>query len=258
MAAVWRFRAFPVIVAFALAACGGGGDVTAPTVSATTVSPSPSASPTPTPSPSPSPSPTPSAQPRPMPPAWAFPIDEDLAPADIPDEDLVPPDADVTDRVVLPEGGGLPDQVAVAYVLGDDPFAAEHGFAVWQRFPDPPAWSVVHAFVDAPSEGVLGIRVQAEDATDDGHDDVLTFEDIGGTGACGTWRVTAATPGGADEIMRRRTCDAEFVIVPGGLELSEAVYEPDDAHCCPSAFRHTTFEWNGERFVRTDVVVEPT
>ena len=35
-----------------------------------------------------------------------------------------------------------------------------------------------------------------------------------------------------------------------------AVYRPDDAHCCPSAFRHVTFEWNGEAFERTDVVVE--
>jgi hypothetical protein len=245
-----------LVVAVAVAACDGDGrDVARPSGS-----PTPSISPSPSPpaSSSPSPSPSPTAQARPIPPAWASPIHEDLAPADLSDEALVPPDAEVTDRVTLQAGGGLPDQVAVAYVVGDDPFAAEHGFAVWQRFPEPPAWSVVLAFVDAPSEGVLGIRVQPGDATGDGHDDVLTFEDIGGTGACGTWRVIAATADGADEVLRRRTCDAEFVIAPGGLDLREAVYESDDAHCCPSAFRYSTFEWNGERFVRTSAVVEPT
>jgi hypothetical protein len=249
---VSRIHALPLIVAFTLTACGGaGGNVAGPSVS-----PSPDVSPSS--SPSPSPSPSQSERPRPFPPAWAMPIDEDLAPADLSDEALVPPDAEVTDRVTLPAGGGLPDQVAVAYVLGDDPFAAEHGFAVWQRFTEPPAWSVVHAFVDAPSEGVLGIGLQTGDATGDGHDDVLTFEEVGGSGACGTWRAIAATPGGADEVMLRRTCDAEFTIAEGALELREAVFEPDDAHCCPSAFRYTTFEWNGERFIRSSVVVEST
>jgi hypothetical protein len=170
----------------------------------------------------------------------------------------VPPEAELTERVTLPPGGDVPEQVAVAYVIGDDPFAAEHGFALWQRFPDRPHWSVVLAFVDAATEGVLGIRVDAGDATDDGHDDVLTFEETGGSGACGTWRVIVGDADDTRQVLRRRTCDAEFVISPGALELRMAVYQPDDAHCCPSAFRYVTFEWNGEAFERTDVVVEPT
>lgn len=239
-------------MAVMLSACGDG------TTASPTSSSSPSASPSASRSPSSSPSPSTSPEPRPIPPAWAQPIDEDLAPEDLSDEALVPPGARLTDRVTLAAAGALPDQVAVAYVVGDDPFAAEHGFAIWQRFPDTPAWSVVLAFVDAPDEGVLGIRVQAGDVTADGHDDVLTFEETGGSGACGTWRLVAAGADGTDQRMKRRTCDAELVIAGGALELREAVYEPSDAHCCPSTFRYTTLEWNGREFVETDVVVEPT
>jgi hypothetical protein len=258
MTAVSRLRHLLIVVALALAACDGdGGSVAQPTAA-----PTPSASPSPSPIGSPSVAPTPSAnptpEPRPIPPAWAAPIDDDLDASDLRDEELVPPGAQLTDRVTLPAAGDAPDQVAVAYVIGEDPFAAEHGFAVWQRFEDRPHWSVVLAFLDAATKGVLGIRVDAGDATGDGHDDVLTFEETGGSGACGTWRLITADANDTRQVLRRRTCDAEFVISPGALELRMAVYEPDDAHCCPSAFRYATFEWNGEVFERTDVVVEPT
>jgi hypothetical protein len=258
MTAVSRLQRLLIVAALALAACDGdGGNVAQPSVTASpTVLPSPTPSDSPSAAPTPSPSPTP--EPRPIPPAWAAPIDDDLGASDLPSEALVPPDAQLSDRVTLPAGGDAPDQVAVTYVIGDDPFAAEHGFALWQRFEDRPHWSVVLAFVDAATSGVLGIRVAAGDATGDGHDDVLTFEETGGSGACGTWRVIATEEDDTREVLRRKTCDAEFVISPGALELRTAVYEPNDAHCCPSAFRYTTFAWNGEAFERTDVVVEPT
>jgi hypothetical protein len=247
-----------LVVALALAACDGdGGNVAQPSAS-----PIPAASPSPTSDDSPTSAPTPSGSPtpqsRPIPPVWASPINDDLDVADLPNDALVPPEAEVTDRITLPPGGGVPEQVAVAYVIGTDPFAAEHGFALWQRFRDRPHWSVVLAFVDAPAKGVLGIRVGAGDVTGDGHDDVLTFEETGGSGACGTWRVIVGDADDTRQVLSRRTCDAEFVISAGALELRMAVYQPDDAHCCPSAFRHVTFEWDGEAFERTDVVVEPT
>lgn len=250
-------RRLPLLVAFVavLVACDGGdGTSTSPTAG-------PGVTQTPTTSMSVSPEPTvstPSPDARPMPPAWAAPIEDDLDPGELADDALVPPGADLTGRVTLPGAGGVPDGVAVAYVLGADPFAAEHGFALWRRFDDAPAWSVVLAFVDPPRKGVLGIRLEAGDATGDGHDEVLTFEDRGGTGACGTWRVIAATPGAATEILRRATCDTEIRIVAGaGLEVREAVYRPGDPHCCPSAFRTTTLRWNGSRWEETSSEVEP-
>lgn len=251
-------RRLPVVfvLAAALAACDGGGTATTPTTrpspSATT-GPSETATSEPTLTTSPEPSPTP----RPIPPAWATPIDDDLDPEALTDDALVPPDAQLTDRLTLPAASGIPDGVAVAYVLGADPFAAEHGFALWQRFDQAPAWSVVFAFVDPPREGILGIRLEAGDLTGDGHPEVLTFEDRGGTGACGTWRVIAPAPGAAGEVFRRTTCDTQIRIAGEVLEVREAVYEPGDPHCCPSAFRLSTLGWNGTRFRETASQVEP-
>lgn len=243
-----------VILLIVAAACDGvdrAGPTETPTPTAT-------GSPSPSPSPSLPPSPSPSAAPRPIPPAWALPVEEDLAPGALPVEALVPPGAELTDRVDLPAAGGLPDQVAVAYAIGEDPFAREHGFAIWERFPEPPSWSVVYAIVDPPKRGVLGVRLQAGDVTGDGHDDVLVFEETGGTGACGTWSVVAASTGDTGRVFKRRTCDAEFRLLGGALELREAVYEPGDPHCCPSAFRYATYEWDGARFVETSSRLELT
>ena len=255
MAAVRRL-VMPALLALLLVgipACGGQERTLPPTGSPAPVQTT--APPTPT-SPPPS-SPSPSAEPRPIPPAWAVPIEEDLEPADLPDPALVPPGAELTDRIELPAGGGLPDQVAVAYAIGEDPFAREQGFAVWQRFPDPPAWSVVFAFVDPPAREVLVIGLQVGDLTRDGHDDVLVFEQTGGTGVCGRWRVIAAVSEGAEVVFTRRTCDTEFLVQGDALDLREAVYEPEDPHCCPSAFRYATYEWNGRRFEETSSRVEP-
>ena len=244
------------ILAAALAACDEGGTTTTPTTRPSpiaTTGPSETSTPEPTLTTSPEPSPSP----RPIPPAWAEPIGDDLGPDALPDDALVPPGAQLTDRLTLPAAAGIPDGVAVAYVLGADPFAAEHGFALWQRFNEAPAWSVVFAFVDPPREGILGIRLGSGDLTDDGHAEVLAFEDRGGTGACGTWRVIAPAPGGAAETFRRTTCDTQIRIAGHVLEVRQAVYEPDDPHCCPSAFRLSTLRWNGSRFSRIASRIEP-
>jgi hypothetical protein len=243
-----------LFLALAAAACTESADTDgSPSPS---VEPSATASPD-TPSPEPTSSPTPEPTPRPIPPAWAAPIEDDLDPDDLPDERLVPPGATVTDRVTLAEGGGLPDQVAVSYVLGSDPFAAEHGVAVWERFSDPPAWSVVLAFLNEPAEGILGIGFQSGDVTGDLHDDVLSFEDMGGTGACGRWRVLSASATGTDVIFQDQTCDTEIRIAGQALEVREAIYGPNDPHCCPRAFRTSTLEWDGEAFAVTSTDREP-
>lgn len=211
-----------------------------------------------TPSPELTSSPSPEPSPRPIPPVWAAPIDEDFLPEDLPDEALVPPGARLAERIELVGAGEVPDQVAVAYSLGDDPFAAEHGLAIWQRFAEPPAWSVVYAFVDPSEEGVLGIRLQSGDLTGDGHAEVLVFEDRGGTGACGTWTIVSGGASDTARIFRRKTCDAELKISDGGLALREAVFVPEDPHCCPSAFRTSRLEWDGERFAVVSTEETPT
>jgi hypothetical protein len=174
--------------------------------------------------------------------------------ADGPFEPLVPPGAGVVGAWFQ-----QPDEdrafASVIWERGDDPFARELGFVLWERFPD--GWRVTHAFTEPPAEGLLGIQLGTGDVTGDGVDDSLTIESIGGSGACAVWRVIAPFPGGATQALKRRTCDAALAIVDGHLELREAVFEPGDSHCCPSSFRTTTLTWDGESFVETAVREEP-
>ena len=51
--------------------------------------------------------------------------------------------------------------------------------------------------------------------------------------------------GDAREIFRREACDTQIAIAGGDLRIREAVFRPDDPHCCPSAFRESTLRWNG-------------
>ena len=241
-----------------LAACTDDEAAT-PSPSTATVTSSVTAPPTdPAPTHSSTASPAPSPVPEPthleLPPDAPTTVDDAEAISDIAAGDvrsLVPPGA----TVAFTEVAAAPfDQIAVAWERGEDPFAAERGFVLWQRTEDGGAWRAVYAFTDAPRRGVLGIqRPQRGDLTGDGVDELVTFEDRGGSGACGVTRVISPSSGAADEIYKRATCDAETSVIGTTLEVREAVYGPDDPHCCPSAFRTTTLEWDGERFVETGV-----
>lgn len=162
---------------------------------------------------------------------------------------LAPPGSEITRSAILIGTDERPEQIAVTWRRGDDPFSSEQGLLVWQRFPDDPSWRAVYAFTDRPRKGVLGIRLDADDLTGDGTRDALTFEQQGGSGACGIWRVVVSTPGAADEGFRRSTCDTEIRIARGGLSVREAVFEPEDPHCCPSHLRTSRLEWDGAVFV---------
>lgn len=239
------------------AACGGQNvDLASPTRSASvtpsSVAPTPS-EPSPSPS-SPSPTPTPALQievPKDAPRTFA----RDLSADRVPVRRLVPPHAQVVSAWRL----GPPDvqvaQIGLAWRRGNV-FTAQQGFQLWQAFADGPAWRVVYAFTDEPSAGVLGVRFETGDLTGDGVPDVLTFEDLGGSGACGVWRVVAPGPGSATEIYRKQTCDTDVRISGGELAIREALFAPGDAHCCPSRYRTTTLAWDGTTWGVVEEVVE--
>ncbi|HSD49383.1 MAG TPA: hypothetical protein VLE71_06080 [Actinomycetota bacterium] len=249
-----------VLLSLAAAACSGGDEPPASPSPTRTPSPSPSPSTEPTEPapPSPAPSPSPSPIPWTVPESVRVPADApttlddpaaidavesgDLAP-------LAPPASEVARSATLIGTDERPAQLAVAWRRGDDPFSSEQGVVVWQRFRDDPRWRAVYAFTDRPRAGVLGIRLDADDLTGDGTLDALTFEQQGGSGACGIWRVVVSTPGAADEVFRRSTCDTEIRVAKGGLSVREAVFEPEDPHCCPSHLRTSRLEWDGEAFV---------
>jgi hypothetical protein len=175
----------------------------------------------------------------------------------VPVAELVPVGAEVTTvRRLLPSPGSVP-QIALAWTRGLDPFSAEHGFELWQLFLHAPAWRVVYAFTDPPSEGVLGVRFDVGDVTGDAIPDALTFEDKGGSGGCGVWRVVQSGAGFATPIFRRSTCDTQIELASGTLRIRSAEYEPGDSHCCPSRFRTTTIRWDGYGWTVVGRVVTP-
>ncbi len=215
--------------------------------SAPIASTSPTASP---PSPTPPPSTTPPATPTIAPPI-DLPNDaprrygKDLAVDQVPIAGLLPPGAQATSVSRLSPPQGPVPQIVAAWTRGSNPFAAEHGLVVWQRFDAGRPWRVVYAFTDGPASGVLGVRFETGDLTGDGVADVLAFEDTGGSGGCGVWRAVETGPGVATGIFRRATCDAQVRIEAGALTIREAMFAPGDAHCCPSSFRTTTLRWDG-------------
>jgi hypothetical protein len=220
------------------------------TVEPTTTSPSPTLTATATPSLTPSPvvdvpadAPTTYARRQP--------------PDKVPIADLVPVGAEVIMALSLPPSPASVPQIALAWTRGVDPFSSEHGFELWQAFPDRPHWRVVYAFTDPPSEGVLGVRFDAGDVTGDAIPDALTFEDKGGSGGCGVWRVVRSGAGFATPIFRRSTCDTAIELASGTLRIRSAEYEPGDSHCCPSRFRTTTIRWDGYGWTVVDRVVTP-
>jgi hypothetical protein len=241
-----------------LVACGDT-DVSAPSPTAASSEPTTTSG-----SPSASPSVSPSAEPTPEP-DLQLPADAPILvddPADVARvtagdlTPLVPPGAEITFTALQTTPQDPIDQVAVAWRRGADVFASTHGLVVWRRF-EGPQWRALYAFTDRPRRGVLGITMEPGDLTGDGIADLLTSEHTGGTGACARWRVLASEPGGATEIYRLDACDTEIVIDAGELRIREAVYEPDDPHCCPSAFRVTTSRWDGQEWVETGSDTQP-
>jgi hypothetical protein len=167
-------------------------------------------------------------------PAW---YDDDVEPSGVPPEALVPPGTSVSDVWYAETSAG--SSLLVAYVVpGSDPLRQEHGLVVWRRFPgEPEPWRPVFGLHDPPTRGVVQIQAVVGDATGDGSPDALTFEDTGGSGACGTWRVLDLAANA--RVFKQKACDTTIDLStdPVGLIVREAVFEEGDAHCCPSATR---------------------
>jgi len=190
---------------------------------------------------SPSPTPSRTIEPVGVPAGTPRSYEQDIAPPDVPPDALIPPGTSVTDVWYAETSQG--SSILVAYVEpGTDPFRQEHGLIVWRRFPGEPApWRPVFGITDPPDRAVVQLRAIIGDATGDGSPDALVFEDTGGSGACGTWRVLDLSANA--EVFNRKTCDTTIDLStdPVGLVVHEAVFAEGDAHCCPSATRTSVF-----------------
>jgi hypothetical protein len=190
---------------------------------------------------SPDPSPSSTLAPGEMPTTFR----SDLEPSALPIDRLVPGEADVTGRWFGSTDDGA--VVLVAWVEpGSDPFLLPRGLALWRRHDSSPHWRVDLVQRHDAAEGIQEIAVSTTDLTEDGSDDALVFEGIGGSGSCGRWSVIDLARG--KETYRRELCDGRIDAGPSaspGLVLTESVYREGDAHCCPSAKRETTLTWTG-------------
>jgi hypothetical protein len=243
------------------AACGGEPPATGPstgsppTGSAAATSPSRAAEPTPSISSSTGP-----AGPIDLPADTPRTFDSRVDAEDLPVRDLLPPGAEAgaswTGAVSSAAGG---TGVLVVSWSRSDAEAPEVGLEIWERSVTTAAaaWRVVYAFTDRAGTGVYGVRFEVGDLTADRSPDVLSFEDMDGSGGCGVWRVVEMSAGSYAERYRKQTCDTTVRIVDGDLRVRAAVFGPGDAHCCPSAFRTTTLRWNGSAWDVVDRSREP-
>jgi hypothetical protein len=161
--------------------------------------------------------------------------ERDLDAASLLADELVPPGTEPTDvwPAISPDGTRF---ALIAFAaMSDDPFRRARGLVLWRRFDDAPPWRAVYGVSDPPGAGVLDIRALIGDATGDGSPDAITFEDTGGSGGCGTWRVLDLAANAS--VFTKEACDTTIDLSPDppGLIVREAVFAPGDAHCCPSS-----------------------
>ena len=179
----------------------------------------------------------------------------DVAPPELPPEDLVPQGADVTGEWFAFTDDGV--MVLIAWVEPGSDFARlPRGFAIWRQHASSPHWRVGLVERHDAADGIQEIHMSTTDLTGDGSDDALVFEGVGGSGACGRWLVIDLVR--LEETYRRRICDGRIDPRPmgsPGLVLTESVYRQGDAHCCPSAMRATTLTWTGQTCRVTDRLV---
>jgi hypothetical protein len=165
---------------------------------------------------------------------------DDVGLGDVPAAALIPLKAEVTGSWHATTSAG--DAIVVAWEMpGPDPFRLDRGIAVWRRFDDGgspwrPVWGRAYPAGRSPLQN---LTAQIADVTGDGSDDAVILAETGGSGSCGTTSVVDLAT--AVPVYRSEGCDrtVDPSVDPVGLTLREAVYQPGDAHCCPSKVRTT-------------------
>jgi hypothetical protein len=104
--------------------------------------------------------------------------------------------------------------------------------------------------------GAERVSVETGDFSNDGRPDVLVFDDLDGSGACGVYRGVVIAPGSVREVLTKPLCEDRGTIHlrAGGLLESVGMrkdpktrYSP---HCCYQLVRRTLSRWDGSRWVR--------
>jgi hypothetical protein len=105
-------------------------------------------------------------------------------------------------------------------------------------------------------QGAERVSVETGDFSGDGRPDVLVFDDLDGSGACGVYRALVVGSGSVRPVQTRLLCEdrGSIHVRRGGLLVSLGVKKDpktrDQIHCCYLFVRKTLVRWNGTGWMR--------
>jgi len=173
---------------------------------------------------------------------------------------FIPPGAHLLDLRDLQTGG--PDEVAAAWVrfTRSNSFGT-FGVAIWKRPTQGSRWQRIYSRSTPGGKeySFNDIQLRAADLTLDGTDELIVFEDLGGSAGSYDYRVLLVEGLEVRQLEARHTSEDQTTIVvqPGALISYDGVGKDPKTltsiHCCPRYWRRTVKSWNGNRLVETGV-----
>jgi hypothetical protein len=180
-------------------------------------------------------------------------------PHDVPLQALVPTRGRVRSAWFVPPAAGIPPEIVLTW---DDDLGL-HGLSVWQRARAPFAdWRRIY-LLRRDESLVEKLTATFGDATGDGHDDVLVFQDQDGSGGWGTYRLLAVVAGRMRQLyVRVASSDWTAIhLARGALVVRDGIGKDPrsagDIHCCPRFIRTRVKRWNGRALVDVKVTTRP-
>jgi hypothetical protein len=104
-------------------------------------------------------------------------------------------------------------------------------------------------------QGAERVSVETGDFSGDGRADVLVFDDLDGSGACGAYRALVTASGSVRQVQTRLLCEDQgsIHVRRGGLLVSLGEKKDpktrDQIHCCYLFVRKTLVRWSGTSWV---------
>src|SRR5439155_8316566 len=165
---------------------------------------------------------------------------------------LVPADAQVEGVWHL---GGRPPELALTYARTPIPGStfARRGLAVWRFVSTNGGWRRIGLM----ERMAYAFHVRTADVNADGRQDVLVFQDEGGSGGWGTWRLLVPDGRHVRKVWARyaSTDTAWAAVARLRLVVFDAVGSSKDPktdgyiHCCWLRWRRAIYVWDGRRLV---------